>query len=218
MATGIQVVSMNVSSLRTVECAGKTVQTGIYKKPVAGPIRIGALGLEGDQQGDKASHGGVHMAVYAYTVDNYDYWRRELAQPDIPYGKFGENLTIAGLDEADVYVGDRFRIGDEVELEVSLPRAPCNTFAMVMNDVEFPKRFLATLRVGFYLRVVREGTARTGDRVERTRLDPARLSIAEVTRLMFFDKENREAIRRAIQVEALSPKWRARFEGMLTPA
>lgn len=218
MSTSMCVVSINISSLRSVEHKGKTIQTGIFKKPVEGDVFVRALGLDGDQQGDKAHHGGVDMAVYAYTADNYAYWRTELAQPDLPYGKFGENLTIDRLDETDVCIGDRFRIGDEVELEVSLPRAPCSTLAMVMEDKEFAKKFLATLRVGFYLRVIREGRIRAGDQVERTHRDPARLSIAEVTRVMHFDRQNKAAVTRALSVEALAEKWRERFSKALADA
>lgn len=215
MSNDMRVASINVSSLRSAEVGGQTVQTGIFKKPVAGDVRVHSLGLEGDEQGDKKSHGGAHMAVYAYTAENYAHWRNELGQPELPFGKLGENLTIEGLDEATVCIGDRFRVGREVELEVSVPRAPCATLAMVMGDAEFPKRFLASLRLGFYLRVVREGVIRAGDAVERVHSDPARLSIAEVARLMFFDKENKVAIARAAVVEALSPKWRDRFRAML---
>jgi MOSC domain-containing protein YiiM len=208
-------VSVNVSSLQRVDYEGKVFETGIYKKPVQTPVRVHKLGLDGDDQGDKKAHGGLDMAVYGYTAENYDFWSRELGDSKIPHGKFGENLTTIGIDEADVCIGDRFVIGGEAELEVSLPRAPCSTLAMVMEDVEFPKRFLAALRVGFYMRVVREGTIRVGDAIERSRLDPARLSIAEVTRLMFFDKQNRAGIERAIGVGALAVKWRDRFQTML---
>lgn len=211
----MQVVSVNVGPVRCVQHNGRDVHTAIRKSPVVGPVRVTLLGLEGDQQADKENHGGEHMAVYAYTVSNYDYWRAELANPTLAHSTFGENLTIDGLDEADVCIGDRFRVGPEVELEVSVPRAPCSKLAMVMDNPGFPKRFLATGRVGFYLRVVREGSVSRGDHVERTRLDPARLSIAEVARTMYFEKDNRAAVARAAGVLALAPRWRERFAEIL---
>jgi MOSC domain-containing protein YiiM len=214
----LTIVSVNVGPTRSVEHNGKTVRTAIYKSPVAGPVRVTSLGLEGDQQADKEHHGGEHMAVYAYTAANYDFWRAELGSPTLAHSTFGENLTIEGLDEADVCIGDRFRVGPDVELEVSVPRAPCSKLAMVMDDPGFPKRFLATGRVGFYLRVVREGKVSRGDRVERTRLDPARLAVAEVARTMYFDKANRAAVARAAGVAALAPKWRERFAEILAGA
>lgn len=211
----MQLVSVNISSLRRVEHNGKTFETGIFKKPVHEPVRVHPLGLEGDAQGDKRHHGGVDMAVYAYTGENYDFWRAEALFPDLPHGKLGENLTTIGIDEADVCIGDRFRIGDEVELEVSLPRAPCATLAMAVGDVEFPKRFLASGRLGFYMRVKRPGTIRVGDAIEVSRREPIRVTIAEAARLMYFDKKNKAGIERALSVPALGEKWRERFRGFL---
>ena len=205
----MQVLSLNISAVRKVQHNGRAVFTGIYKTPVAGPVMARALGLEGDGQAEDC-HGGVDMAVYAFTQENYDYWARELTRSDLHPGKFGENLTVSGMPESDVCVGDRFQIG-EAEVEVSLPRAPCTKLAMVVGDPEFPKVFLATGNVGFYLRVLREGLIRTGDPIERTFAEPARLSIQEVTRLMYFDRENKKGAKRAAAVPALSQKWREKF-------
>lgn len=215
MNTSPHLVSINVSQIQTVEHNGKTFRTGIFKKPVRGPVRTTSLGLAGDAQGDKRHHGGVDMALYAYTAENYDFWRREWTQGEIPHGKFGENLTTAGIDEADVAIGDRFRIGRDVEVEVSIPRAPCATFAMAMGDPEFPKKFTAAGRMGFYLRVLREGTIQAGDPIERTHRDPTRLTIAQITHLKYFEKGNIEGYRRALSVPALSSRWREKFEELL---
>lgn len=210
-------VSVNVSPITAVEHNGRTVRTGIYKKPVQGPVRLRALGLDGDEQGDKRAHGGVDMAVYAYTRENYDFWSAQLGR-ELPPGLFGENLIIDGIDEHDVAIGDRFRIGAEVEVEVSLPRAPCNTFAMVMGDPGFPKRFLAEGRLGFYLRVLREGHVRVGDEVIRTHSDPARLGIAEVARTVYFNLKDPAAVTRALGVDALGQRWRERLQKALAEA
>jgi MOSC domain-containing protein YiiM len=205
----VHVQSVNISPVRKVEHNGRTVSTGIYKAPVAGPVCVRTLGLEGDGQAE-ACHGGPDMAVYAFTCENYDHWAAVLERSDLHPGKFGENLTVTGMPESEVCVGDRFRIGG-VELEVSLPRAPCSKLAMAVGDVGFPKVFLATCRVGFYLRVRREGTLQAGDAVERIHADPARLSIQEVTRLMYFDTDNKEGASRAAAVEALTKSWRTKF-------
>jgi MOSC domain-containing protein YiiM len=206
------VVSINTGPIQPLERNGSVVHTAIIKTPVTGPVRVRALGIDGDQQAEKRHHGGVHMAVYAYTVENYDFWRHELGDPALPFARFGENLTIAGIDEADVCIGDRFRVGDEVEVEVTSPRGPCSKLGMVMGDATFPKRFLASGRVGFYLRVLSEGMFQTGDRVERTHRDPARVSIADIVRLRHFDKSDVDAIKRAAAIEALGPKWRAALQ------
>lgn len=187
--------------------------TGIFKTPVPGPVVAGRLGLAGDGQAEDC-HGGPDMAVYAFTRENYTHWSRELGRDDLHPGKFGENLTVEGMPESEVCIGDRFRIGT-VEVEVSLPRAPCTKLAMVMGDSGFPKIFLATGNVGFYLRVSREGSLQAGDAIERVHADPARLSIQEVVRLMYFDTRDKVGAARAAGVEALGASWRAKFRSRL---
>lgn len=207
---GVKVLSVNISPVRQVQHNGRTVSTGIYKTPVNGSVLARTLGLEGDGQAEKC-HGGPDMALYAFTHENYAHWAAALNCSDLIPGKFGENLTVTGMPESEVCIGDRFRIS-EVEVEVSLPRAPCSKLAMAVGDPQFPKVFLATCNVGFYLRVRQEGLIQAGDRIERTHADPARLSINEVTHLMFFDTENKEGASRAAAVEALAASWRRKFE------
>jgi MOSC domain-containing protein YiiM len=206
----MKVLSVNVSPVRTVEYRGSKVTTAIFKRPVSGRVVLGKLGLAGDDQADRRYHGGEHMAVYAIPEATYLRWRHELGR-DLPFGLFGENLTISGLTDDEAAIGDRFTVGT-AEVEVSLPRAPCSKLAMVMDDDGFPRRYLATHRVGFYLRVVREGEVGAGDAVVRTRSDPARLTIPEVTRLYHFEPKNTAGARRALSVAALAPQWRTRFE------
>jgi MOSC domain-containing protein YiiM len=207
-------VSVNVARIEVLEHNGKSVRTGILKKPVRGPVRVGPLGLEGDEQADVKHHGGEQMALYAYTVANYNHWRDYLGR-DLPPGIFGENLTVDGLDESDVSIGDRFRIGDEVEVEVSIPRAPCATFAMVMQDTKFGKEFLASGRVGFYMRVQRGGVVNAGDAWERTYAEPSRLTVAEISHTAHFALTDRAALERGLGVGALSPKWQERLRTAL---
>ncbi len=205
----MRVISVNVSPVRKVEHNGRAVFTGIFKTPVSGAVVARKLGLEGDGQAEEC-HGGVDMALYAFAREHYDFWKAELKREDLGPGKFGENLTVEGMPETGVCIGDRFRIG-EVEVEVSVPRAPCTKLAMAMGDAGFPKAFLATCNVGFYLRVVREGRVSAGDVIERVHADAARLSIQEVTRLMFFDVKNVKGAKKAAGVAALAEGWRKKF-------
>lgn len=209
----MELVSVNVSPVREVEYKGRRVRTGIYKTPVHGPVMARALGLDGDGQAEDC-HGGRDMAVYAFTRENYDRWAAELGRKDLHAGKFGENLTVTGMPESEVCIGDRFRVG-EAEFEVSVPRAPCSKLAMVMDDPGFPKVFLATGDVGFYLRVVREGEVRAGEAIAWVHRDPARLSIREVTLLMYFDVQDKKGAARAAGLKALSEGWRRKFEGRM---
>lgn len=208
----MRVCSVNVSPLVSRPKDGGVITTGVFKRPVTHPVAVRMLGLEGDAQADLKHHGGVHKAVYAYTLENLARWREELGRPELAPGAMGENLTTEGLDEADVCVGDRFRIGTAI-LEVSEPRTPCSTLAMAMDDTSFPKTFLASGRTGFYLRVIAEGSLAAGQlitRLEREESGP-RIPVGEVSRLMHRAPEELEGARRCLQIGSLGPTWRERF-------
>ncbi len=157
----MKVVSVNLGRPRTIVWQGRKVRTGIFKEPVAGKVDLGTLNLEGDGQADLRVHGGVDKAVYAYPVEHYPTWSAELGR-SLPYGQFGENLTLEGLTEDEARIGDRYRIGSAL-LEVSQPRVPCFKLGIRMEDDAFPQRFLESLRSGFYLRVAAPGTLEAGD-------------------------------------------------------
>jgi len=209
----MKLLSVNVSPILTVEYEGKSLRTAIYKKPVKGPVMLRKLGLDGDDQADRRYHGGEHMAAYAITRELYEHWRREEHRDDFSWGLFGENLTVEGLSDEAVHIGDRLKIGSDEgpEVEVSLPRGPCSKLGMAVKDNGFPKRFLSTCQVGFYLRVLREGVVQAGDAIAITHRDPARVSVTEATRTYYFDSANREASRRLLGVAALGPLWRDRL-------
>ena len=213
----MKLLSVNVSHPREVAHGRKTVRTGIFKEPVPGRVVLRELNLDGDGQADLVNHGGLHRAVYVYTVENYDYWGRELGRGDFSFGQFGENFTVEGMTEEDVHIGDVFRVGDAL-VEVSQPRPPCFKLGIKMNLPRFPKLLLASGRVGFYLRVLEEGEVGEGDEIERVRRDPERLTVRETSHLLFFEGENLEGASRALRVPALSPGWRESFEERLVAA
>ena len=136
--------------------------TAIDKRPVEGPVRVHRLGLHGDIQANRVHHGGADQAVYAYSQEDADYWTAEL-QRDLPPGIFGENLRVTGVDATGAVIGERWKIGQDVELEVTSPRTPCAVFQRRLMEPRFVKRFAAAGRVGTYLRVVRTGTIQAGD-------------------------------------------------------
>jgi MOSC domain-containing protein YiiM len=213
----VKLLSVNVSQPTEIAHGRGTVSTGIFKKPVAGRIMLRALNLDGDGQADLANHGGIHRAAYAYSIENYDYWRRELGRADLGFGQFGENFTVRGMVEDDVHIGDVFRVGDAL-VEVTQPRPPCFKLGIKMGMARFPKLFLASGRVGFYLRVLDEGEVGAGDVFERVESDPERVTVREMSHLLFFDPENLEGAERALRIRALSPGWRGSFEERLTRA
>ena len=203
----MKLLQINTSPILTVEHDGKSIRTGIYKKPRSGPVAVEKLGLEGDQQADKRYHGGEHMAVYALTREVYDHWRKADRRDDLRFGLFGENLTVEGMPDDQIHLGDRFAIGS-CEFEVSLPRGPCSKLAMAVKDPGFPKRLLASLRVGFYFRVLKYGTLSAGDQITATHKDPHRVTIAQATETFYFKTKDPAASARLLAVPALGPLWR----------
>ena len=163
----MKVISVNVGEPRQVmDAAGNTVLTSIYKAPVEGAVRVRQTNIDGDRQADLVKHGGPRRVVYMYPSEHYDYWRGQLPGIDLPWGAFGESLTIEGLLEGDVRVGDRFQVGS-TELVVTRPRKPCFKLAIRLGQRDMVARFRASGRSGFYLSVAREGELRAGDAIAR---------------------------------------------------
>jgi MOSC domain-containing protein YiiM len=138
-------------------------RSGIDKRPVEGPVTVGALGLDGDVQVNRKHHGGEGQAVYAFAQEDADVWAAELAR-DLPPGRFGENLRTAGLDLTGAEIGERWRVGTAL-LEVTAPRTPCANFARFWGVPDLVKRFTARGATGAYLRVLETGAVGAGDEV-----------------------------------------------------
>jgi MOSC domain-containing protein YiiM len=145
---------------------GSVGVTAIDKRAVDGPVRVHKLGLHGDIQASRIHHGGEDQALYVYSQDDADFWIGEL-QRELPPGIFGENLRITGINATNAIIGERWKIGLDVEVEVTSPRTPCATFQRRMDESQWVKRFGDAGRVGTYLRVVRTGSIRAGDHIHR---------------------------------------------------
>ncbi len=178
-AVGAAIVSVNVGLPREVEWRGERVRTGIFKSPVAGPVRVGRLNLEGDGQADLDLHGGAAKAVYVYPSEYYPLWSAELDLGDLGWGSFGENLTTYGLSEEIVRIGDRLRIGT-AELQITKPRFPCFKLGIRFGRPDVIRRFQNTGRTGFYLSVLQEGHVTAGDTIEFVASSERGPSVAEV--------------------------------------
>ncbi|MEU9321081.1 MOSC and FAD-binding oxidoreductase domain-containing protein [Streptomyces sp. NPDC048295] len=207
-------VSVNVGLPRDVTWRGRTVHTGIWKAPVAGPVTARRLNLDGDGQGDTAGHGGEMRAVMVYQLDSYRYWAKELGRNDFVHGQFGENFTVEGLADGDVCIGDRYRIGGAV-FEVSQPRVTCYRVGIRMDEPRMAALLVAHKRPGFYFRVVEEGDVAAGQEIVKIADGPGRLTVAEVDALLYLPGPPRERIRAARDLAALSPGWRESFNSML---
>ncbi|HUE40963.1 MAG TPA: MOSC domain-containing protein [Chthoniobacterales bacterium] len=206
----MKIVSLNVGLPREVIWQGKVVATGIFKEPVNASVMLRTLNLDGDGQADLAVHGGVSKAVYAYPSEHYAFWRAEFPEMDLSWGMFGENFTTEGLLEENIYIGDRFRVG-ESEIMATEPRMPCYKLGIKFGRVDIIKRFLASRRSGFYFAVARQGVVNAGDALEFIGREQQDISVADITRLYAFEKDDLKALRRAIAVNALPESWKGYF-------
>lgn len=209
-----RLVSVNVGLPRDVAWKGRTVHTGIWKYPVYGRCRVGRLNLEGDGQGDLAGHGGEQRAVLVYQVEAYRHWEAQLGRKDLVHGQFGENFTVEGLADAEVCIGDRYRIGTAL-FEVTQPRVTCYRVGIRMNEPRMPALLTASGLPGFYLRVLREGEVGPGDEIAKVGEATDRLTVAAVNALLYSPHHPREQLERALRVDALSPGWRGSFKALL---
>ncbi|HYL45937.1 MAG TPA: MOSC domain-containing protein [Candidatus Limnocylindrales bacterium] len=203
----MKVISLNVSLPQVVHWKGRDVSTGIFKEPVQGAVLLRRLDFDGDRQADLVAHGGRSKAAYLYPSEHYPYWKKELPGMELPWGMFGENLTTTGLDENDTHIGDQLRIGKAVVV-VTQPRTPCYKLGIKFGRDDILKRFLESLRSGFYVSVREEGMVEAGDAIKRLEEDPERVSIAELNRLFAEGKFDRAVIERAVRVKALPDGWR----------
>jgi len=207
----MKLISVNVGLPRNVIWKGNHVTTGIFKQPVAGQVMVRSLNLDGDKQADLMVHGGRDKAVYAYPVEHYDYWQKELPGVDSSWGMFGENFTTVGLLEHAVNIGDRFRVGS-AELMVTQPRMPCYKLGIKFGHADMVKRFLDSQRPGFYFSVLQEGKVQAGDAIELISRDENNLTVADVTQLYAGKGNSLEMLQRAVQSLALPASWRDYFQ------
>ena len=214
-ATGAPVLlSVNAGLPTNVAWHGRTVRTGAWKHPVDGPVMARRLNIDGDGQGDLAGHGGEQRAVLVYQIGSYRHWQQHLGRDDLGYGQFGENLTVGGLADDEVCIGDRYRIG-EAEFEVTQPRVTCYRVGLRMGEPELPALLVSHHRPGFYMRVLREGRIRAGDPIVKTRTGPGALSVADTDALLYLPGRDHARLRAAVRIPALSPGWQESFRDLL---
>jgi len=194
----MKIISINVALVGNLFAAEedqpRNIASAINKRPLAGAVMAGKLGLDGDEQADKSLHGGPLKAVYAYPVEHYAFWEEQrsrvfLRHEPLPPGAMGENLTVQGLLEAQVWVGDRLLIGEAV-LEVTQPRSPCFKFGIRMGVAHAVKAMAQSGATGFYLQMVQTGQIRAGDAIALV-AGPRRVSIAQLN-AQRYDKGQRE--------------------------
>jgi ferredoxin-NADP reductase/MOSC domain-containing protein YiiM len=211
--TAGRLLSVNVGLPQDVSWHGRTVHTGIWKRPVDGPQQVRRLNIDGDGQGDLAGHGGEQRAVFVYQIESYQYWQGQLGRDDFEYGQFGENFTITGLADDQVCIGDRYQVGEAL-LEVTQPRVTCYRVGIRMNEPRMPSLLVSHHRPGFYFRVLREGAVQAGDEIVQVAAGPEAMTVTEVDGLLYLPGHSRDRILAALRIPALPDGWKASFRAM----
>ncbi len=210
------VVGVQVGQPQQYQFGNRSVQSAIGKTPVLGSVKIGPLGIEGDTQVDVRYHGGPERALCLYCADNLVRWEQELFRL-FPPGSFGENLTVLGLTEDLVNIGDRFRFGQAL-VEISQPREPCGNLAGKLEQPDIVARIALNSRTGWYCRVVEAGEASVGLTFRREWVHPDGVSVAEAFQTRLDRSASADRIRRILAVQALSSGWRQMLEKRLRRA
>jgi MOSC domain-containing protein YiiM len=210
----LELYSVNVSRPQKVMYKGKEVATAISKAAADGPIQLDLMQLDGDEQADKVHHGGSDKAICVYFYDHYVHWEAVLGKPLAP-GAFGENFTVRGGSERDVRIGDIFRLGEKVRVQVSQPRVPCFKLSAKHERPTLEREVANSGYTGFYLRVLHPGTVESGAFLTLEAEDPHGVTVEEANRVMHRNLKDADALRRLLSVEALADSWRAHLNKRL---
>jgi MOSC domain-containing protein YiiM len=181
--------------------------TGFYKEPVIGSVRVGRMNIDGDGQADLVNHGGPDKAVCVYPADHYPYWRETLHLPTLPPGAFGENLTVKGLTEEEVCIGDIWRVYG-VTVQVSQPRQPCWKLARRWGVKTLALLVQQTGRTGWYFRVLDEGTLSAGSPLVLAERPHPEWTVERANTVMHHDKDDVKAASELAEILLLSDSWR----------
>ncbi|MCZ8381221.1 MOSC and FAD-binding oxidoreductase domain-containing protein [Mycobacterium sp. CPCC 205372] len=206
-------MSVNVGLPRNVAWNDRTVYTGAWKHPVTGPRMVRRLNVDGDGQGDLGGHGGENRAVLVYQLDSYRHWAEEFGRDDLVPGMLGENLTVDGLPDDEVCIGDRFAIGDAV-FEVTQPRVTCYRAGLRIGEPRMAALLVSHRRPGFYCRVITEGKVEAGQEIVKVGSAPEQVTVAEIDALLYLPGHPRDELHRALRIPALSPGWRTSLQSL----
>lgn len=208
----MQILSINSGRPETITIGKRVSTTGIFKTPIAGQVHVSTQGLMGDTIADTVHHGGVDQAVYLYSAEDYAWWEAELQRP-IPFGTFGENLTLSSFGPQPLRAGDRIAIG-AVLLEVTFPRIPCATLAARMSDATFVQQFAQARRPGAYTRVLSTGDLQVNDSVTIEYASPSFPTLTELSDLWHAKERHPDLLRKGINAP-IAERFKAIFQQWL---
>ena len=188
----MKIISTNIGEPKTISWKGKNIKTGIYKYPVDTSIFLDKEDVKGDHVIDRRYHGGLDKACYLYTAEHYPFWKEKYPDLDWNYGMFGENLTVLGLDERLINIGDIYKIGEAV-VQVSQPRMPCFKLGVRFGTQTILTQFIEALKPGVYLRVLQAGNVTIGDKLIVEEKQEDEISITDMY-LLLYSRNSHEAL------------------------
>ncbi|WP_372651867.1 MOSC domain-containing protein [Draconibacterium sp.] len=191
----MKIISTNIAEARIIKWKGKEVPTGLFKFSVYKGIFLGKEDVKHDNVMDRRYHGGIDKACYLYSADHYPYWQNLYTDLEMPWGMFGENLTVEGLHEKEINIGDTFKIGEAV-VQVTQPRQPCFKLQFRFNDNNIVRQFVDSGFSGVYVRILEKGHVNPGDNMQLIDKKQS-LSIHEVYTLLYADEFD-EKVKKAI--------------------
>ena len=204
-----RVVSVNVGQPRRLRIGDRDVMTAIVKDPVPGGARLTTLGFEGDAQADRKVHGGPLQAAYAYSSEHYPHWQAFLGRGELPWGFFGENLTVDGMTEGAVCIGDAYAIG-AARVRITKPRGPCSKLAARAGRPHFVAEFLESGLLGSYLSVLEEGVVRPGDAIERVERPGGAVAMSELIAALYDQHAPADVLERVAAAPFVDARHRER--------
>ena len=194
---------------------GKEVTTGIFKSPVPGRNRVRYLAIDGDGHANQPNHGGPDQALSVYSIDHYRFWGARFGRHDFSCGVFGENLTVDGMTEAEMCIGDVLEIGTAT-LQVTHPRIPCFRLSYRLGIPKFHQEQLESGRIGYLLRVLHEGEIAADDEVHLIERDKKPITVAQCIAVTLLDRPLPDVLMELDRLPHLSRRWRAQVAASLS--
>ncbi|PWH82853.1 MOSC domain-containing protein [Algibacter marinivivus] len=210
----MKITSTNIAKPTTIIWNGKEELTGIYKKSVNQFIFLGNENVKDDEISDRKHHGGEFKACYLFSADHYDYWKKLYPNLNWEYGMFGENLTVSGLNEKEIHIGDVYKIGSAL-VQITQPREPCFKFGVKFGTQNVLKQFIEHGYPGTYIRVLEEGYVKTGDTLELVEKAKNSISTWDLFNLLYNQEKNQGHIKLIMDNNALPKRKRDKLKSFL---
>ncbi len=212
----MRVVSTNIAEPRIIQWRGRSIRTGIFKTPIDEPIHLELEAVKGDEVSDRSVHGGIYKACYLFSTDEYPYWKNLYPNLDWNWGMLGENLSIEGLDETELVIGDTYRLGSAI-VQISQPREPCYKLGVKFGTQKVLRQFIEHGRPGAYVRVIEEGLVAKNDEMTLLERPKNEITIAQFFELLFSKEKDQALLEIALQNEALPLQKRIKLGNFVTP-